>query len=222
MDCDGLRLPQRRMDGTARRHRHNYRLLSQRSGCQSFRQDVPEGRSRDGYRRFLPVYHAMVPGVANNQILAAMARGHPRRNCARAYRSTLTAYVTLRCSPRGRPVELADVDYPRVRGSKASTINLSHLIADKTRLISCRCVSERSAFGKTELTCTAVTLAARSVWRSIFFGILMWSVFIYAFRRGGWEEKLTLASVTIRLIIGAASEPECTPFSTDRDPACLC
>ena len=25
----------------------------------------------------------------------------------------------------------------------------------------------------------------------------MWSVFIYAFRRGGWEEKLTLASVTI-------------------------
>lgn len=31
--------------------------------------------------------------------------------------------------------------------------------------------------------------------RQIFYGILIWGIFVYAFRRGGWEERLAIVGV---------------------------
>lgn len=38
---------------------------------------------------------------------------------------------------------------------------------------------------------------AQGVIRQILYGLLMWAVCLYALRRGGWEERLTAASVLI-------------------------
>ncbi|WP_156405263.1 hypothetical protein [Sphingomonas sp. Root710] len=47
----------------------------------------------------------------------------------------------------------------------------------------------------------------------MFFGILMWSVFIYAFRRGGWEEKLAITGVTVSAYLSVLlREPSEDPF----------
>ena len=35
------------------------------------------------------------------------------------------------------------------------------------------------------------------MWRTMIYGILMWAVTIYAFRRGGWEEKLASSSLVV-------------------------
>ncbi len=35
------------------------------------------------------------------------------------------------------------------------------------------------------------------MWRSMVYGILMWAVTIYAFRRGGWEERLAAATSVV-------------------------
>ena len=35
------------------------------------------------------------------------------------------------------------------------------------------------------------------VFRPMLYGLLMWSVTIYAFRRGGWEERLTSCNMVI-------------------------
>ncbi|KKC25971.1 hypothetical protein WP12_11605 [Sphingomonas sp. SRS2] len=31
--------------------------------------------------------------------------------------------------------------------------------------------------------------------RQIFYGVLIWTIFVYALRRGGWEERLAIAGI---------------------------
>jgi hypothetical protein len=50
------------------------------------------------------------------------------------------------------------------------------------------------------------------MWRMMIYGILMWAVTIYAFRRGGWAEKLAATGIvvnsylTVLLVSPAGSE----------------
>ena len=41
------------------------------------------------------------------------------------------------------------------------------------------------------------------MWRPIFYGILMWAVTIYAFRRGGWAEKLAASGLVVNSYLSA-------------------
>jgi hypothetical protein len=49
------------------------------------------------------------------------------------------------------------------------------------------------------------------MWRTMIYGVLMWGVTVYAFRRGGWAEKLASVSVVTctyasALVISPAGE----------------
>jgi hypothetical protein len=41
------------------------------------------------------------------------------------------------------------------------------------------------------------------MWRTMIYGLLMWAVTIYAFRRGGWAEKLAASGIVVGSYLSA-------------------
>lgn len=58
--------------------------------------------------------------------------------------------------------------------------------------------------------------------RQIFYGVLIWAIFVYALRRGGWEERLGITGVIANAYLTLlVASPKATLFSQLETPILL-